>query len=206
MRGYRENRLTVKGEYSIDRFSYSLFPLLSLLGDSFALHTNNLRRSLNTSGSFVNTGNSFIMSDAGSGSGSFVSIHNGGGAASNGISSFGASGSYLDLNNFNNNNNSNSNNSSNNNINNIGSFVNNNPAPVVQMPPPRPVKRTPVNNHTNHTNVPHSAGVNGYASGIATKPGGFVPLMRRRRFGISSPFFFPSFCFCFCFSSCGSRC
>jgi hypothetical protein len=133
-------------------------------GDSFVLNTNNLRGSLNTSGSFVNNGGSFLMSDVGSASGSYVNS-NAANSSGNNPAAFG-SGSFLNLHN----------------LNNSGSFVNNNPTPAAHMPPPRPVKRTPVNSNTNHTNIPHSAGVNGYASGISAKPGGFAPLLRRRRY------------------------
>lgn len=107
------------------------------------------------------------MSDMAS-SGSYVNGNNSSSSNNNGsgynIATFGASGSFL-------------------NLHNAGSFVNNNPTPpVAHMPPPRPVKRTPVNSITNHTNPPHSAPLNGYASGIQPKAtAGVIPLMRRRR-------------------------
>lgn len=147
-------------------------------GDSFVLHTTSLRGSLNTSGSFVNNGGSFMMNDVASsgsyvngGNGSFVNNNNNSIGGFN-AATFGASGSFLNLHNL-----TSSNGSGN------GSFVNNNPTPVAQMPPPRPVKRTPVNSTTNHTNPPHSAPLNGYASGLQpSKPPGTLPLMRRRRY------------------------
>lgn len=129
-------------------------------GDSF-LHSN-----INA-GSFYNGNNGSFMNGSGSfmnGSGSFVNEISSSGAYVSGVSNnnsiggatLGTSGSF---------------------VNNNGSFVNNAPiSTTAAMPPPRPVKRTPANNHTNH-NVPHSAGMAGI-----NKPGGFVPLMRRRRY------------------------
>lgn len=114
------------------------------------------------SGSFINGSGSFAMNNEISNSGAYVNGNANNGAYINGVgATFGTSGSFL--------------NRSGNFVNNNGSFVNNAPT-TAAMPPPRPVKRTPANNHTNH-NIPHSAGVNGYVN----KPGGFVPLMRRRR-------------------------